>query len=453
MTFDVQQSDAVQWANEYDGPLFHALLCDPPYHLTSGNISVDWATFAGISKGDTNHDGRGHKRTGFMGKVWDGGAVAFQPETWAAFMKVLHPGAFCFAFGGSRTSHRMACAIEDAGFILNTSVFLWAFGSGFPKATRVHSTPFEGHRYGLQALKPAVEVCLLFQKPYAKGRTVDSITATGAGALNIDAARIGTPGFKWDEPRGGIWSPSDGTHGAAKGGDNPDGGRWPANFALVHSPLCNGECVPDCPVRLLDEQSGESVSNGGHGHAITGMLLGEHIVNGVHAGGLGDTGGASRFFLNADWNEETAAALDEAAPVFYHSKAGKAERDAGLDSQQDRTRNRVNPGGIEHDPKWAPVIRKNHHPTVKPISLTRWLATLLLPPDVYAPRCLFVPFCGSGSEMCGAVQAGWECVHGVEMEADYCEIARARVEYHRMQRYTVERREPLQADLFAMVRE
>jgi len=72
---------------------------------------------------------------------------------------------------------------------------------------------------------------------------------------------------------------------------------------------------------------------------------------------------------------------------------------------------------------------RNSHPTVKPIDLTRWLATLLLPPDVYAPRRILVPFSGSGSEMVGAMLAGWEEIIGIEMEAEYVEIAKARIEH------------------------
>src|SRR3990172_7316084 len=126
-----------------------------------------------------------------MGQSWDGGDVAFQPETWAAFMKVLYPGAFGMAFAASRNWHRLAVAIEDAGFIIHPTIFCWVQGQGFPKATRVKGQDaFEGHRYGLQALKPAVEPIIVFQKPY-EGKPIDNITQTGAGTLNIDAARIG----------------------------------------------------------------------------------------------------------------------------------------------------------------------------------------------------------------------------------------------------------------------
>ena len=107
MTHRVERADVLAWASEYDGPKFHALLCDAPYEL------------------------------GFMGKTWDDSGVSFQPETWAALAKHLHPGAFGMTFAGSRTWHRIAVAIEDAGLVIHPSIFAWANGQGFPKATRI----------------------------------------------------------------------------------------------------------------------------------------------------------------------------------------------------------------------------------------------------------------------------------------------------------------------------
>ena len=151
MSAHIDVADCIAWAEAYDGPPFHALLCDPPYEL------------------------------GFMGRAWDRSGIAFNPDTWRALARLLHPGAFGMAFASSRGWHRLAVAIEDAGLIIHPSIFGWAAGSGFPKATRVADSPdFTGHRYGLQALKPALEPIIVFQKPYA-GRPVDSITATGAG--------------------------------------------------------------------------------------------------------------------------------------------------------------------------------------------------------------------------------------------------------------------------------
>lgn len=162
MALTVHHANVLDWARDYTGPKFHALLCDPPYEL------------------------------GFMGKAWDKSGVPFRADTWAALAAHLHPGAFLMAFASSRGWHRQAVAMEDAGLVIHPTLFGWAFGSGFPKATRVADAPaFNGHRYGLQALKPALEPVIVAQVPY-QGRPVDCITRTGAGALWVDGGRIGT---------------------------------------------------------------------------------------------------------------------------------------------------------------------------------------------------------------------------------------------------------------------
>lgn len=135
MTVTLHLGDCVSWARNYSGAPFHALLCDPPYHLTEMTKRYSKPGTNDLrTAGDTPQ-----RRTarGFMGKQWDGGDLAFNPETWAAFGNVLHDGAFGMAFGSSRGYHRLACAIEDAGFIIHPSLFGWAMGSGFPKATNV----------------------------------------------------------------------------------------------------------------------------------------------------------------------------------------------------------------------------------------------------------------------------------------------------------------------------
>jgi len=255
--YEIICTDVMEWAANYDGPKFHAMLTDCPYEL------------------------------GFMNKAFDKTGISFRPETWAALAEHLYPGAFLLVFASSRGWHRLACALEDSGLRMHPSIFgwgapmlLWNFGSGFPKATNIASqidkaagtkgepsdykpnmankvygngmgggvttTPYksvtplsqawEGHRYGLQALKPAVEVILMFQKPYA-GKPVDSITETGAGALWIDGARIGTPyegTRKQANIRGGNLMDYQGRDEVVQSGHSS--GRWPANFYLSHLP-------------------------------------------------------------------------------------------------------------------------------------------------------------------------------------------------------------------------
>lgn len=409
-TLRIEQADVLEWVKQYKGEPFHALLCDPPYEL------------------------------GFMGKRWDSSGIAFRSETWASFKDILYPGAIGMAFSSSRTWHRMAVAIEDAGFVIHPSIFLWTYASGFPKATRIDSqvdkeagveqavvgedrkfgksttedgsfiygdyhpvfpikravTPlaiaWEGHRYGLQVLKPAAEPIIVFQKPY-KGKPLRNITESGAGAFNIRGAAIGdrvvsTSGRSDAKHED---SQSLGTNWSGVVDESERVGLWPANFATVHHPDCGNRCVEGCPVRELGENA--------------------------------------EFFFSADWMEEKLEQV-----CLYTPKTSQRERDAGLDdfdSQLKRNALTTHNGtgdfrGVDRKPL-AEV--KNYHPTVKPIKLAKWLSTLLLPPDAYAPRRLFNPFCGSGSELIGGMLAGWEEVVGVEMNPEYVSIAKARASW------------------------
>lgn len=401
----VHTGDVMEYCATYEGERYHALLCDPPYELA------------------------------FMGRKWDSTGIAFQPSTWAALAGLLHPGAFLMAFAGTRGYHRMACAMEDAGLIIHPALG-WAFGSGFPKATRVKGGgPFAGHRYGLQALKPAFEFIAVAQVPY-QGRPVDSITRTGAGALNVDGGRIGMM-TEYEVKRSG--KSTDGMF--VKGGidwsrsGRVPAGRWPSNLLLSHAPGCNGVCVDGCAVKAMGEQSGERPSAGhyteslgkpenDYPNAMFGAMPNYRERVGKYSG---DTGTAARFFHNSDW------ALENSDPFLYVPKAARRERDAGLEGMPlkelrplglSNWEGQTNGSGETMGPS-SPA--RNPHPTVKPLRLTQHLAALLLPPAEYVPRRLLVPFVGSGSEMIGAMLAGWDVIDGIEREAEYAEIARARL--------------------------
>jgi len=549
--YEIINADVLDWAAKYDGPKFHAMLCDPPYHLT--DVHTGGKAIPGKFGQHTDEQKRecseASANGGFMGKKWDGGDISFQPETWAALAEHLHDGAFGMVFAGSRTWHRVACAIEDAGLLIHPSVFCWLNGQGFPKATRIdtqidkaagaerevvgkwkptgtarpnkgskgHSakkttaadstynpddsaiidltapaTPlaaaWEGHRYGLQALKPAVEPIIVFQKPY-EDKPVECIVRTGAGALNIDGGRIRTKDKL--QTFNGSFSFS-GCGGANERGKtiifrDAGKGRWPANFALVHNPGCRHvgmqrvkgekhsgkpgtgkksmfgmemtgetdcyadgletvdawECVEDCPVRRLGEQGGERPTGGGRVRKATNETA-EHPCGWksgprTEANWVASTGTAARFYYQADWQYEIAEHIDDADPVFYCAKASRKERDAGCDElplQKRATQGRDVVRTIDRkDGKGTVPVNaqirpaRNNHPTIKPLKLLRWLATLLLPPDIYAPRRIVVPFCGVSSEIIGAGLAGWDEITGIEQEEEYVNIGRARAAY------------------------
>lgn len=436
MTYRLLQGNIESFSRHYQGDKFHAILCDPPYHLTS--ITKRFGK-PGSSEPVPAKDGAFNRLAkGFMNKTWDGGDIAFRAEVWVALAEHLHPGGFMLAFSSTRTFHRMAIAMENAGLIMHP--FLnWVFASGFPKATRVKGSPeFQGHRYGGQVLKPACEPILCFQKPYAESPR-DCILATGAGVLNVEGTRIAID-ESIDDPRlggNGSWKTDKAAKNVYEGGykgekvSSSENGRWAANLLLQHSPDCAATCVPGCPVALLDTQSGNRKPGGKvtgnepslpHGGVVYGRT--KRIENQPYE----DEGGASRFFFQAAWHYEVAERLTYADPFFYSGKASKSERNAGLDHLPLITVNDGREKAIDNAYQRGETGRRNPHPTVKPIALTQYLATLLLPPPGYQRRIL-IPFAGVGSEMIGAMFAGWEEVVGVELDKEYVAVAEARLKY------------------------
>jgi len=559
VNYRIINDDIIHWAENYDSEPFHCLICDPPYHLTQAqrfaNSNPEKEQYAMTA----NNPHARLARSGFMGKHWDGGDIAFQPETWAALAEHLYPGAFLLVFASSRGWHRLACALEDSGLRMHPSIFgwgapmlLWNFGSGFPKSTRIdtqidkaagaevvkgkafnmkdssdadeHAAPvvplaqaWAGHRYGLQALKPAVEVILMFQKPYA-GKPVDSITETGAGAINIEEARIGAQG---GETHQGGFRGSYGSSEEVKT-DRSKRGRWPANFYLSHLPpiqcpntafhqnaedgissheqcqICHGtgmveqckrvgerrvkkqggaftyrrdargmfglggdggqnidhcdadgletvtdwQCSEDCPVAKLDKFIGKTSVTGKRSQCSQdAKVTGTQFLPNNHRSTEypHDSGGPSRFFFNSDWNYEIAERLATCDPVFYCAKASRKERDMGLAEWDKRPagayvmRNAVDtgrdPNKVGNAQMGGQTFGRNRHPCIKPLKLCEWLSKLLLPPDLYAPRRILIPFSGSGSEGIGALLAGFEEIVMIDSEEEYCEIAEARMAY------------------------
>ncbi len=361
---------------------------------------------------------------GFMGKAWDAGGVAYSGDLWAEVLRVLKPGGHLLAFGGTRTYHRMACAIEDAGFEVRDSIH-WVYGSGFPKSLDVSKaidkadtgTPAAAEWEGWgTALKPAHEPIVVARKPLA-GTVAANVLEYGTGALNIDGCRVAGADapLKWETPRGGIWQ-TDPTATAT----TDDRGRWPANFVLTHAADCGDDCAPGCPVAELDEQSGELRGASSRTQRVDRSPFtggeGDLVADRVHDG----SGGASRFFTVTEWDD---------APFRYVAKPNRAERNAGLGGLPEVHRvngnkwtdqdYRVARGERPESAETGP--RRNIHPTVKPLDLMRWLVRLVTPPG----GVVLDPFAGSGTTLAAAILEGFDCV-GVEKTDDYLPLIEGR---------------------------
>ena len=396
----------------------------------------------------------------FMGKGWDHGVPGV--EFWAEALRVAKPGAHLLAFGGTRTFHRLMVAIEDAGWEIRDTI-MWVYGSGFPKSldvskaidkaagvdreavgskavTRIlNPEDVKRHNYavGLEgrggeipvtapatdaarqwegwgtALKPAWEPIIIARKPL-EGTVAQNVQKWGVGALNIDGCRVPTD----DNLNGGAYavvggrSESQSLHGGS--GMNQPGktvgtpfqpppGRWPAN--LVHD---GSE-----EVLSLFPWSKDGVAtqrNGG----------GQKIGNTVFSGSKGLTR------PDVSYGGEGSAAR-----FFYCAKASKADREEGLgglrvSSPGERTGGRKEGSAGLQSPR-AGAGRssegRNHHPTVKPTPLMRYLCRLATPPG----GLVLDPFCGSGSTGKGALREGFSFL-GIDEDAEYAAIARARCE-------------------------
>lgn len=344
---------------------FHAVVCDPPYHLTSIVKGFGAETAAPAQFGKDGAFARASR--GFMGKQWDGGDIAFRPETWAEVLRVMKPGAYLVAFASTRGYHRMVCAIEDAGFIIHP-LLGWLFGTGFPKATRFQIPELEGWRYGLQALKPALEPICMAQKPM-EGTGTQNWLRHGTGGLNIDASRVEGPGVlrstgagKRDRTDGY------GMQGGVIGGSEL--GRWPAN--VLHDG--SDEVVGLFPVVKAGFHVGRNRDANSHsGNKIFGARNAD-----TRDVGYADSGSTARFFKSCPYDE------GDFSRFHYSAKASAKDR-AG-----------------------------SSHPTVKPLALMRWLCTLITPPG----GRILDPFAGSGTTLQAALECGFDPL-GIENDLKY----------------------------------
>ena len=221
---------------------------------------------------------------GFMGKKWDNSGIAYNVALWAECLRVLKPGGHLLAFGGTRTSHRMATAIEAAGFEIRDSI-VWLYGSGFPKSHNL-----KGNYSGMgTALKPAHEPIVVARKPLI-GTVAANVQQHGTGAINIDGARIGRA--EGDSSIAGNRTATFGTQETQSGGDGSggwkqnDAGRWPANV------ITDGSIDAEWVRYFYSAKPSKAERNAGldalplvHGSAITGRKIGSAgAKNGGYAG-------------------------------------------------------------------------------------------------------------------------------------------------------------------------
>jgi len=383
MTAQVLCGDSRALLAELANDSVDSCVTDPPYELTSGKrggsgeASLNVNSPAGRSRIGTG---------GFMGARWDATGVAHDVEFWREVFRVLKPGAHLAAFGGTRTYHRMAVAIEDAGFDIRDQL-AWVYGSGFPKSLDVSKAIGKaagaergrypraafggtfsddgGTTYGTAisnepatdaarqwqgwgtALKPAWEPICLARKPLAEGTVAANVLAHGTGAINVDACRVGSEGgtkavdfVTKDDGRLERWD--EGPSGKGGTSEALNLGRFPAN--LCHDG--SEEVLAGFP----------SEAGGGFGTRGGGRQSDYGFGGTMQEVGFGDSGSAARF--------------------FYSAKAGKLDR-LGSD-----------------------------HPTVKPVDLMRWLVRLVTPPG----GTVLDPFAGSGSTGIAAHVEGFDAI-------------------------------------------
>lgn len=373
-----------------------SIVTDPPYHLTTGKKG-------GSGEASVNLDspyGRARVTTGFMGMKWDGGDVAMRPETWRAALAVLKPGGYLLAFSGTRTYHRMVCAIEDAGFEIRDQI-QWIYGSGFPKS--------HNGEWGGTALKPAHEPIVVARKPLI-GTVEANFREWGTGGLNIDGCRVEPTGESreraGEESQDRRYTDKGATDFAAKpgvrGGD--PFGRWPANIIHDGSDEVVG-CFPNAPgqLRAVGPEHGEKPSVN---------VFGDMGAR-PYTPPRGDSGNAARFFYCAKASKADRNAGCEALPDKLFGMSSAAAAAAARGEHYDN-----GDGGVNKT-----TLRKNNHPTVKPTDLMRYLCRLVTPPG----GTVLDPFMGSGSTGRGAALEGFQFI-GIEQDPAYLEIARARIE-------------------------
>jgi len=403
MRYDLRLGDCMDVMPLLPENSIDSCVTDPPYHLTSIVKRFGGANAAPAKFGTDGAFARAS--AGFMGKQWDGGDIAFRPETWAAVLRILKPGANLVAFSATRRYHRMACAIEDAGFEILDQI-AWAYGSGMPKS---HSA---GEGRGT-ALKPAWEPIVWARKPLSERTIMSNIRKWGTGFIMIDGCRVPVSDADARDVGREITRnvrPEDGWGFNSKSVEEnvavlTPKGRWPANF--IHD-------GSDEVLALFPAAAGQQAPvYGNEPSASTGAVYRAYKKRA--AATPHDFGGsAARFFYCAKASKQDREEGCEHLPYAVLARSNLAQ-------SQEANGDVIEEGGEGFN---AARKRRNNHPTVKPTPLMAYLCRLMTPPG----GIVLDPFMGSGSTGKGAMLAGLRFT-GIERDGDYMKIATARVEF------------------------
>ena len=404
-----------------DGVQVDSVVTDPPYHLTSIVKRFGKEDSAPAQFGTDGAYARASK--GFMGKEWDGGDIAFRPETWELALKLLKPGGHLLAFSASRNYHRMAVAIEDAGFEIRDQM-MWLYGSGFPKSMNV------GDGWGT-ALKPAHEPIVMARKSLSEKSVKENVLKHGTGAINIDGCRVEGNDAKYPDTNP----------------DFRDQGKK-SKEAIGIDKLSFGQVSGAERKKVVRKSRSEDGvwTDGNSGMKAEGTQYADAdprgrfpanvmhdgsdvIVNEFPEGAKGSTTPRNRGTVGMFGmpNDATPEYADEgsAARFFYCPKTSKSERHSNLDDHETSV-------GVNGN-KWTDqdyrkgetkptTERKNTHPTVKPVELMKYLCRLVTPKG----GTVLDPFMGSGSTGMAAKDEGFDFI-GIEKEKEYFEICESRI--------------------------
>lgn len=390
----------------------------------------------------------------FMGKGWDNAGISFSKDTWAKCLRVLKPGGYLLAFGGSRTYHRIACAIEDAGFEIRDCI-MWLYGSGFPKSMNISKGIEAREQYGKAGtkykrkieqsgdgeeytvvqtnngamgekyeanrkeytpksqdakkwagwgttLKPSYEPVIVARKPL-DGSCVANVMKWGVGGINIDECRVGDEVVSIHNAPVGTFAGGEYGRGSDTESYRSSVGRFPANTILTYDDTDSEEVCRGFPNSKGGSGKGFRKDAYEEKPTATNFTRGDFVP-------YNDDGSAARY--------------------FYCAKASKKDRDEGLEEFDEDTTDDGRNKPIDNPYLGEGTMRHNIHPTVKPTTLMQYLVRLVTPKG----GTVLDPFMGSGSTGKAVAyennerNAGYKFI-GIEKETEYCKIAEARIKY------------------------